>query len=182
MKAIFGLGNVGIRYKNNRHNVGFHFIDFVSLFYADQILSERERFDGVIREMIVDSEKILFVKPATLMNRSGDCVKKVVDFYKIPLEGVFIVHDDLDIKLGGYKLQHGKGPHMHNGVNDVSQKLGTSDYLRLRIGIENRDDKVIPGSAYVLSDFTKEESKELRKVFRQALDEILIKYLCEGSK
>jgi len=97
------------------------------------------------------------------MNDSGVAVKKIVESYKVPIGDLFIIHDDLDVPLGEYKTQIGKGPKVHNGIHSIEQKLGTKKFGRIRIGIENRDpENRIKGEDYVLSDFTEDEKRILK--------------------
>ncbi len=107
--------------------------------------------------------KILIAKPQTFMNRSGEAVSKIVNFYHIPLENVYIAHDDLDIPLGSFKVQKGTGPKLHNGLASIEEKLGTVDFWRIRIGVDNREgNRSLSGEAYVLQDFTDEEMKTVQ--------------------
>jgi PTH1 family peptidyl-tRNA hydrolase len=102
------------------------------------------------------------------MNESGVFVKKLVDQYKLEPSNLYIAHDDLDIPLGAYKIQLGVGPKVHNGVNSVEEELGTKDFWRVRIGVDNRkpDDRT-SGEEYVLQDFTAEERKALDGVIQE---------------
>src|SRR3990167_1232190 len=117
MKLVVGLGNPGDKYKNNRHNVGYIVVD---------ALEGAGLVDGLKAE-----------KTNVYMNDSGEAVKKFKNFYKVTPANLYIVHDDLDIPLGQYKLQLGKGPKVHNGVNDIELKLGTPEFWRIRIGVDN---------------------------------------------
>lgn len=176
MKAIIGLGNKGVEYSRNRHNSGFMFIDHV-LCTLPEAVHGREKFKGLTYEILFSGSRLILVKPQTFMNNSGDCVRELANFYKIKPEDILVVHDDLDIKLGSYKLADKKGPHAHNGLMDVENKLGTKDFLRLRIGVENREDIKIPGNKYVLSDFTEDEEKVILKVFVRAWEEVITEFI-----
>ena len=102
------------------------------------------------------------------MNESGGVVKHVVKKHNVANDNLYVVHDDLDIKLGEYKIQLGKGPKDHNGLLDIYEKLGTKDFWHVRVGVENRDgEHRIPGEKYVLSDFTKNEKETLEGVIKQ---------------
>ncbi len=169
MKLIVGLGNPGDKYKNSRHNAGFMFLD---KFAESGRFSANKKFEAEILEM----DGFLLVKPQTFMNDSGRSVRRIVDFYKLLPTEVVVVHDDLDIVLGERKIQMGVGPKIHNGVNSVEQYLGTMNFLRVRLGVDNR--KEIPtnltGADYVLDDFGKEEKKVLNEVIDSATTELLI--------
>jgi len=159
MKLIIGLGNPRGEYQNTRHNAGF--------LVADELQKAKLLVDVVVR------------KSDTFMNESGVFVKKLVDQYKLDPSNLYIVHDDLDIPLGSYKIQFGTGPKDHNGVNSVEMELGTKDFWRVRVGIDNRKpgDR-IPGEEYTLQDFTEEE----RKVLDESIKKLLIDLIALISK
>lgn len=176
MKIIFGLGNIGNKYSDTRHNVGFHFVDYAFLKLGDCETAKEER-SGLVYKKMLGKEMVLLVKPTTLMNRSGDCVKAFVDYYKVLVENILVVHDDLDIPLGGYKMQYKKGPKGHNGLIDIENKLGTENFLRLRFGIENRKDLQCSGEDYVLGRFDNDELVTIRETFVSAWDMVLDKFI-----
>jgi len=110
------------------------------------------------------------------MNLSGEAIKKIVKSYKLQAKNLFVVHDDLDIRIGNYKIQKGVGPKVHNGIKSIEQSLNTKDFWRIRIGIDNRDsDFRGAGEKYVLSDFTKEEFQLLDQTFQPIFNNL--KYL-----
>ena len=112
------------------------------------------------------------------MNDSGVAVKKIVDSYKIDPQNIYIIHDDLDISLGEYKIQIAKGPKVHNGINSVEEELGTKNFGRIRIGIENRDpENRTKGEEYVLQNFTEEEKRILKWVIQKIVHEELFENL-----
>lgn len=171
MKLIVGLGNPGEEYTHTRHNVGFMFLDYLLAKTHSAHFDHNKKCESDLVEISINEIRFLLQKPHTFMNESGRAVRKCMDFYKIPLEDVIIVHDDLDIKLGHHKIQKGKGPKMHNGVNSVENVLGSSDFIRVRIGVENRLQPIV-GSEYVLNNFTKDEESVLTDVFAH-IDESL---------
>jgi peptidyl-tRNA hydrolase, PTH1 family len=135
MRLIVGLGNPGERYKNTRHNVGFIVLDKLvqELGFENWELSKKNQ------SLIINNQPLyIYAKPQTFMNRSGESVGSLAAYYKISVTDIYIVHDDLDIKLGEYKIQYGKGPKVHGGLNSIEEKLGTMEFWRVRIGIENR--------------------------------------------
>lgn len=145
MKLIVGLGNPGKKYQNNRHNVGHLVVE---------ALQESGLPQGVFAE-----------KTDVFMNVSGETVRKLANFYKISPENLYIIHDDLDIPLGEYKIQKGKGPKLHYGIQSIEESLGTPDFWRVRVGVDNRDpNNRIPGENYVLQDFTQDERGTLKEV------------------
>jgi len=156
MKLIIGLGNPSESYVNTRHNVGHLFVDE---------LKNHNLPNGVTLK-----------KSDTFMNESGDFVKKMTDQYKLDLSDLFIVHDDLDIKLGEYKIQFGRGPKDHNGLGSVNDALGTDQYWHIRMGVDNRplDNRPL-GTEYVLQNFSDEEKEVLDKVIKEAVNDLIEK-------
>lgn len=147
MRLIISLGNPGEKNTNNRHNVGHLVVDGLRT---------------------TDYGKNLIVrKTDTFMNDSGEFVKKLVDQYKLNLADLWIVHDDLDIPLGSYKIQFGKGPKDHNGLNDIYEKLGSRDFWHVRIGVDPTSRDAMRGEEIVLADFTSEERKILDKAIKE---------------
>ncbi len=188
MKLIVGLGNPGKEYEGTRHNVGFLVLDKLVSMISVQVsvpnsqsadawgrvpmgvfgFRKFQRFEGEIARI----GEVLLLKPMTFMNKSGVSIKKVMNFYKIKLEDLWVIHDDLDIELGKFKVQKGKGPKKHNGVLSVERELGTKNFWRVRVGVENRQDKRIPGEKYVLMRFNEDEKKRLRQVINEVVEEI----------
>ena len=161
-KLIIGLGNPGEKYKNNRHNVGYMVID--------ELISKIRNPKSEIR----DKSQTLIFKSKNFMNDSGSFVLSLYTKYRIQNTDMYIVHDDLDIPLGSYKIQFGKGPKEHNGLVSVDEALGTSDYWRVRVGIENRAQRLeVSGERYVLQDFTFEERKTLDKVIEEIARDLI---------
>lgn len=184
MILITGIGNKDVKYHNSRHNTGYMAID---------IMREALRFEGFIAHDLLKRDRLLLSeiavarwgqekvimlqKTQTAMNNAGDAVKRVYD--KNDIEEVILFHDDLDIKLGEYKIQKGKSPKGHNGVKSVEKTLGTTDFWRVRIGIENRESKEIPGEKYVLKRFSKEEREIAKAAILEACEELLFTELFE---
>jgi len=133
MKLIVGLGNPGKRYDGTRHNVGFAVIDSIAA--APHVSSWQSRFDAVVAEWRDDADRILLLKPATFMNLSGRAVRQTLDFYQVALGDLLVVCDDFNLPLGKLRFR-AKGTHGgHNGLRDIQQHLGTTEYARLRIGV-----------------------------------------------
>lgn len=159
MKLLVGLGNPGGKYKNNRHNVGHRFID--------EIVRSHE--------FVVGSDNWKLVKSDVFMNQSGEFVKKVVTSHQpLATSNLYVVHDDLDIRLGGYKIQLGVGPKVHYGIQSIENELRTKDFWRIRIGVDNRGpNNRTPGEKYVLEDFTKKEIEILDSLFPKLWDDLI---------
>lgn len=173
MYLVVGLGNPGSKYENTPHNAGYIFLDQMREFLGwDTLYSvgdwENDKsFESLLCRARVGSEvKVLLVKPLTFMNSSGRAVKKIADKFSVNVsKELVVVHDDLDLRLGQSKLQRAKGPKVHNGINSVERALGNMDFLRLRIGVDNRtDDNRIPGEAYVLNKMTQDELDTVKEV------------------
>ncbi len=174
MKLIVGLGNPGEKYQNNRHNAGFMVVDALAKLAQFSIFNFQ--FSKKFNAEVLQADDVLLVKPQTFMNDSGKAVAAICHFYKVKYEDLYIVHDDLDIQLGNYKIQHGKGPKVHNGLRSIEEKLGTEKYWNVRIGVENRavrGNKGVPGVVYSLQDFTEDERVILNGVVRDAAAELL---------
>jgi peptidyl-tRNA hydrolase, PTH1 family len=133
---VVGLGNPGPRYVGSPHNVGFRVVDrLAEHHWGAGRATWAERFDAELALAPLDTVELVLLKPLTYMNRSGESVRKAMSFFKIPVEGALIVHDELDLPLGSVKLKRGGGEAGHNGLKSVSAELGTKDYARLRVGV-----------------------------------------------
>ena len=153
MKMVVGLGNPGKDYKNTRHNVGYLVLDK----YLPDV-DWKEKFNGMYCLKTINGEKVLFVKPLTYMNLSGDCVVKFVNYYDIEIKDILVIQDDLDLTVGTYKLKKDSSAGGHNGIKSIINRLGTQEFNRLKIGLSH--DRSIDTKDYVLGDFSKKE-KEL---------------------
>ena len=134
ISLIVGLGNPGAEYAETRHNAGFRFLD-VLLDTTGEKLHAESRFTAKVGKIIISGKDIRLLEPQTFMNHSGDSVSKFARYFKIPAGEILVVHDDLDLPPGAVRLKIGGGDGGHNGLSDITEKLGTSDYVRLRIGI-----------------------------------------------
>ena len=155
MKLIVGLGNPGKEYENTRPNIGFMMLDrYVS---KKGIIDSnwKSKFNGLYLDTKIGDDKVLFLKPQSYMNLSGGVVKKYVDFFKIDIDDILIISDDLDLKVGNFKLREKGSSGGHNGLKDIEKNLSTQEYKRLKIGISN--DKKLDTKDYVLGKFSKSE-------------------------
>lgn len=154
MKLIVGLGNPGRKYNKTRHNIGFHILD--------EYISNKKwtkKFNSLCFEKLIDNNKVIFLKPQTFMNLSGNAVKLVVDYYKINLDNILVIHDDLDLEFGKIKLKYDSNSGGHNGVESIIKNLGSKKFNRLKIGINTQYN--IDAANFVLSNFTREEFKTI---------------------
>ena len=182
MFLIVGLGNIGKAYEDTPHNAGFRFVerffDFYKFNSAVNVVNwqVKSSLDSEIAEIWIGNErKFLLAKPLTLMNRSGLAVSELCKSFNIDIQkDLVLAHDDLDIKLGEYKIQRGKFPKGHNGVVSVHSMLPTRDFLRVRIGVDNRAALGfdIDGDKYVLRRFNKDELTILDETIASAVSEL----------
>ncbi|BCX14354.1 MAG: peptidyl-tRNA hydrolase [Patescibacteria group bacterium] len=171
MKLIVGLGNYNEKYKNNRHNVGFVFIDFIVKELGLGVDFEK---NSKFESLVLKTPDLILAKPLTFMNNSGRAVKRLFDYYEIDFDDFYLVYDDLDIALGEYKIVKDKPPKTHNGVWSVIESLGGSDFWHIRIGVENRDkDNRILGEQYVLENFLDNEKEVIRSVISKASRDLI---------
>lgn len=170
LKLIVALGNVGKQYEGSRHNAGFMFLDFITdaLNLTDSLISEKD--NELMNMKRYQHPDLIALKPSTLMNSSGKAVRELLRYQDISPNDLLLIHDDLDIPLGKYKLQLGVSPKDHKGVISVEQQTGLKDFLRLRIGVENRQQgSRIPGEDYVLQKFSDNEKILLTTAFGEML-------------
>ena len=150
MHLVVGLGNPGKEYENTRHNVGFKVIDYLSQKFNFDM--SRERFKGMFGESIIKGEKVLFLKPLTYMNLSGESVIEAVNFYKIPVENVIIIYDDMAIETGKLRLRPSGSDGGHNGMKSLINHLGTKEFKRIRVGIGKEEETLIEKSVAEAGD------------------------------
>ena len=172
MKLIVGLGNPGNHYRTTRHNVGFMAIDALSDYLGQDCEPWRinKKCNGKIARSIKNG--LLLLKPETFMNDSGKSVHASLNFFKLKMADLWVLHDDLDLPFGTYKIQHGRGSAGHNGVESIFTHINSRDFTRLRIGIANNEPRDI-GADFVLSSFNKEEKKQLPTILKNIANDIL---------
>lgn len=183
MKLIVGLGNPGREYLSTRHNMGFMTIDK----YAKKLGIEitKDKFNGLYGETLINGEKIILLKPQSFINLSGEVIRKYIDFYKLNIEDVLIIHDDLDLPVGTFKIKKKGSSGGHNGLKNIELHLGTNEYKRIKIGISNN--KLIDTKDYVLGKISEEDMNQLNKVidivmnviddyFKISFEELMSKY------
>ena len=153
MKLIVGLGNPGREYTKTRHNIGFMCIDKIAENF--KIDFDSNKFTGSYTQFNHNGEKIILLKPEKYMNLSGEVIRDFVNFFKIDIEDILIICDDLDTKVGTYRLRYKGSSGGHNGLKNIELHLSTKDYKRIKVGISN--DKTQDTKDYVLGKFTKEE-------------------------
>lgn len=169
MHLFIGLGNPDEKYQYTRHNAGFMVLDALAK-ELSLVWKFNKKFSA---ELATDhaNDRIL-VKPQTYMNNSGLAIRKIIDYYAISLENILVIHDDLDIELGKYKISFGSRSAGHNGVQSIIDHLGTKDFKRLRIGIKTVEKEKIPTEKFVLEKFSKEERDIVGKIIGEIMAEI----------
>lgn len=168
LKLLVGLGNPGKQYSRNRHNVGHLFVDHFAEIY-DLKFKIYKKTDSEIAK----KTNLILAKTLVFMNSSGIAVLKLIRNYKLEIRNLYLAHDDLDLPLGEFKIQKGIGPKLHNGINSIEQSIGTSDFWRIRIGVDARDsENRVPGEDYVLQNFGKDEFEKLQPVFEKITKEL----------
>jgi PTH1 family peptidyl-tRNA hydrolase len=183
MKVVVGLGNPGTKYHGTRHNVGYAVID--SLAAGSGVGRFQDRFQAEIGEWLAGAEKVLLVKPSTFMNLSGRSVRQVLDFYQLAVDQLLVVCDDVNLPLGKLRFR-AKGTHGgHNGLRDIQNHLGTTDYARLRIGVDapgqdNLVDHVLsrfkPGQRQVIDDAVSTAVQGVELWVREGIQQCMNKY------
>lgn len=159
MKLVVGLGNPGAKYAGTRHNIGFDILD-----HSAQDLGfsfDQSKFKGVYGTYIHKGEKILFLKPLTYMNLSGESVAPLMKYFQIPLEDLVVVYDDLDLPAGKIRLRQKGSAGGHNGIKSLISHLGTNEFNRIRVGIDRPE----PGTQvvhYVLGRYRPEEKEAIQ--------------------
>ena len=169
MKMIVGLGNPGKEYQNHRHNVGFMVVD--ALANRHDIEISKRSFGALIGSGVIEKESVILVKPMTFMNLSGDSVGGLLRFYKLEVEDLMVVHDDIDIGFGKLKLAAAGGHGGHNGIRSVIDNLSANGFMRVRVGIGRPPDGVDPAS-FVLSSFSKDEKKIFENLVETSADAV----------
>lgn len=159
MKVIVGLGNPGIEYQRNRHNVGFIILDSFAKIH-DISWSEEKK----LLAQVAKSSELLLVKPTTFMNSSGDCVSKIMSYFKLGTEDLIVVHDDVDLDFGKVVSKKGSGSAGHHGIEDIIQKIGTQEFLRYRVGIGRPENSSFDVSDWVLSDLSDSEYEKIKNI------------------
>jgi len=167
---LIGLGNPGREYRDNRHNVGFMFIDRLIVRLNARGLKVQSK--AIVTTATYEDRKLILAKPQTYMNLSGQSAQGLLNFYKIPMENMLIAHDDLDIPFGTIRIRPGGGPGGQKGMASTIERLGTKEFPRLRIGIGRPPGRMDP-SAYVLQNFSREEMKILSEIVDRAAEAAL---------
>ena len=184
MYLVVGLGNPEEDYKNTRHNMGFDTINKIAKEFDIKV--DKKKFNGLYGIININGEKIILLKPQTYMNLSGDSVVQFVNFYKIPLENMIIIYDDLDIEEGKIKIRKSGGPGTHNGMKSVCNRLNSENFPRVRVGIgneKNTDDLVSfvigymdKGTKELLDKSTDKAKEAVIEILNNGIDKAMNKF------
>lgn len=184
---LVGLGNPGEQYAQTRHNAGWLALDWLIEAWSDPSIPVQWKHEKKIQAEVARFQyarhEIFAIKPQTFMNLSGESARAAVEWYldldlesaesTLEIPELVLLHDDLDIETGRYKLQLGSGPKVHNGVNSVRNHLGTEKFWYARLGVDSRaGDRRIPGEAYVLQRFSLEEKQQLKQAISALAEEL----------
>jgi len=174
-QLIVGLGNPGTKYEQTRHNIGFMVVDALAKRWSVS-LSENRKFQGIFGEGTAPRQsRVRLLKPTTFMNLSGQSMRAVVDWYKLPPESVLVIYDEMDLPVGRLRMRLSGSAGGHNGMKSAIAHLGTQNFPRLRIGIGNpkNSEKANPDTvSHVLGRFSQEESRLLDEVLKLAVDAV----------
>ena len=169
MYVIVGLGNPGKQYDKTRHNVGFDVIDMLAKEYGISVTKIKHK--ALIGEGRVGTEKVLLVKPQTYMNLSGETLIDIYNYYKVDLENIVVIYDDIDLGVGKLRIRKKGSGGTHNGMRSIVKCLGSTDFPRVRVGVS----KPMPGqnlADFVLSRFRKEEADDLATGLEKACNAV----------
>lgn len=167
---IVGLGNPGRQYQQTRHNVGFVAIEELS--FRHKIKLNKNKFRAIFGEGSIGGKKVMLVQPQTYMNNSGEAVREIVAFYKVPLDKVIVIYDDIDLDLGKLRIREKGSAGTHNGMRSMIYHLKSQDFPRIRIGVGKQRH---PGQAladHVVGNFAKEELPVICETVKTAADAI----------
>jgi len=160
MLLLVGLGNPNPNNTNNRHNIGFTVIDAINVKF--KLSKQKPKFKGLLTTGTIDNQKVYAIKPLTFMNRSGICIKELIEYFKIDAKNVFVFHDDMDIDVGTIKVKFGGSSAGHNGIESIDKNIG-KDYSRIRIGIGHPKDNSM-GAEHVLDNFSSDEKQSVNEI------------------
>lgn len=182
-QIIIGLGNPGEKYSKTRHNAGFIILDEIQKMIGSSDFKSENKFNVEISEKVQETgnhsgfikklfnknsnRRIILVKPQSFMNRSGEVIRKFIDFYKVSPEEITVIHDDLDLPMGTFKISENSGAGGHNGVQSIIDMLGTKEFRRIRIGVEKeegRESRQTSGEKFVLQNLSDSEESKIREL------------------
>ena len=165
---VVGLGNPGAQYLHTRHNAGFLAIDYICKKYGATV--NKSAHKGLVGEANVAGKRVLLVKPQTFMNLSGECVRAVLDFYKISPDNLIIIYDDISLPVGRLRVRRDGSAGGHNGIKSILEHLGTKTFPRIKVGVGEKPHPDYDLASWVLSEFSAEDLKNLEGTFPTACE------------
>ena len=160
---VVGLGNPGAQYLHTRHNAGFLAIDYICNKYNARV--NKSAHKGLVGEATIGGKRVLLVKPQTFMNLSGECVRAVLDFYKISPDNLIIIYDDISLDVGRLRVRRDGSAGGHNGIKSILEHLGTKTFPRIKVGVGQKPHPDYDLASWVLSEFKSDELKALEGTF-----------------
>ena len=166
MYLVAGLGNPGLKYLKNFHNVGFMAVELLAEKHG--VSFNKKGFKGLYGIKEIDGEKVMFLKPQTYMNLSGESIQEAMAFYKIPTENLIVIYDDIDVAIGSIRVRRNGSAGTHNGMRNIVQMLSSTDFPRIRIGTKPEEEYDL--LSYVLSDIKKEDEPRFKISINEAVE------------
>ena len=167
MYVIAGLGNPGREYEGTRHNVGFMTLDALADKYNIDV--REKAFKGLIGKGVIEGNKVILVKPQTYMNLSGECIRQVMDYYKVDPAEFIVIYDDISLVPGGIRIRKKGSAGGHNGIKNIIAHLGTQEFPRVRIGVGEKPARMDLAD-YVLGHFSTEDRAKVEEAIGHAMD------------
>lgn len=185
MYLVAGLGNPGKQYDMTRHNIGFEVIDYIA--DKENVSVKKLKFKGLYGETNIGGEKVLLLKPQTYMNLSGECIREFAAFYKIPVENIIIINDDIYLDSGVLRIRKSGSAGGHNGLKSIIYQLASDQFPRIRVGVNSPLREKADLADFVLARFSKEEipvledaivraAKAVDEIIRKSVDSAMNKY------
>lgn len=165
MYVVVGLGNPGKKYANTRHNIGFDVVDYLAS--RNNIKLNKIKFKSLYGEGIIGEEKVILLKPQTYMNNSGEALLEIYNFYKVPIENIIVIVDDIDIEFGTLRIKRKGSGGTHNGLKSIIDEIQNQNFPRIKIGI-GRPFEGQDLAKHVLSQFTDKERKDINDSIEKA--------------
>ncbi|HAN44106.1 MAG TPA: aminoacyl-tRNA hydrolase [Ruminococcaceae bacterium] len=173
---VAGLGNPGREYEKTRHNAGFLALDKICERYSFKI--DRLKFKSLCGDAVVGGKRVLFLKPSTYMNNSGEAIRDAMQFYKVPIQNVLVVFDDISLDVGKMRIRRKGTDGGHNGIKNIIYLTGSDDFPRIKIGVGQKPHPDFNLADWVLSSFSRDDLKLLDEVFDKTCD--AVRLIIEG--
>lgn len=174
MKMVVGLGNPGKEYENTRHNAGWMLLDYIAQRENISISEKKKNCDSIIGECYLQNQKVIFAKPQTFMNLSGNAVQKLKKWYQVEDQDILVLFDDIDIPFGEIRYKINGSGGTHNGMKNIVQMLSSKEIPRIKIGIGGLKHEKQDLANFVLQRFSKNEMAALQPVFEEAYEKLIL--------